>query len=377
MFNSISSTHRGHPGEINNFAFLQHHKNRIRPDIKITEICLVIRELMKRIAKYIEVDHIIKIPYNSNDTKIRLPEAIVLSENEFIKIAPRSNGNKFENDNNLEEVIQLFENNSDYKILTFPDSKSNRSEDDKKNEKFDNDKIEVKSSNVIKLDTQFKRNNKRLDIIRDNDSLADKKTKDNTISDKSSIMKRSNATSPLVIRLDGFQYVLLFNIRALSLEPKGLYNPSVYCFMNTCLQCLVSIPELNYYFSSMTYNKEKLSKKSPTACNALKEFIDNYDVSSGSLKAPASLYKVCHSFLEPNQQHDCQEFLRRFLSKIQEELNINKKYTFPEKTSYDKIWEMYRAYNPSFIDTLFSGLMRSSVICNKCGYKSGIYKYIT
>ena len=151
------------------------------------------------------------------------------------------------------------------------------------------------------------------------------------------------------------------------LEPRGLYNPSVYCFMNTCLQCLVSLPELNHYFSSGLYK----GKKSPVACNALREFIETYNNAGKSLKACSSIYKICHSFLEPNQQHDCQEFLRRFLSKIQEELNTNKKYTFPDKAGYEKVWQIYREHNPSFIDTLFAGLMRSSVICNKCNYKSG------
>jgi ubiquitin C-terminal hydrolase len=142
------------------------------------------------------------------------------------------------------------------------------------------------------------------------------------------------------------------------------------------MQCLVSLPELNYYFSNQLYKK----KSSTPACNALKEFIDSYGSASSSLKACSSIYKICHSFLAPNEQHDCQEYLRRFLSKIQEEINTNNKYTFPDQGSFDKVWQMYRDHNPSFVDTLFSGLMRSSVICNKCGYKSGkefnLYRHI-
>ncbi len=137
--------------------------------------------------------------------------------------------------------------------------------------------------------------------------------------------------------------------------------------MNTCLQCLISLPELNYYFNNGLYK----GKKNTICCNAFKEFIENYKNSSGCLKACPSMYKMCHSFLEPNQQHDCQEFLRRFLSKIQEELNTNKKYTFPDKATQEKVWQIYKEFNPSFIDSLFTGLMRSSVICNKCGFKSG------
>jgi ubiquitin C-terminal hydrolase len=75
--------------------------------------------------------------------------------------------------------------------------------------------------------------------------------------------------------------------------------------MNTCLQCLVSIPELNYYFEKKKYKKEKLSNKSLIACEAMKEFVEIYNTSTtSSFTAPSSMYDVCHSFLPKNQQHD-------------------------------------------------------------------------
>jgi ubiquitin carboxyl-terminal hydrolase 4/11/15 len=146
--------------------------------------------------------------------------------------------------------------------------------------------------------------------------------------------------------------------------------------MNTCMQCLLSVPELNYYFASNGYKKDKISNKKENSCMAYKEFIELYYKTKDSFKANNSLYKVCHSFLEPGQQHDCQEFLRRLLGKIQEEINGTKKYNFPDKSSYDEVWNIYKDNNPSLVDTLFSGLMRSSVICNKCKYKSGNYNFI-
>ncbi len=161
--------------------------------------------------------------------------------------------------------------------------------------------------------------------------------------------------------------------RSFECEPKGIYNPSVYCFMNTGMQCLLSIPELNSYFLTEKFKKDRVSKITQSASNALNEFISKYSKTSSSIRACESLFKICHSFLEPSQQHDCQEFLRRFLSKIQEELNYNKKYSFPDKANYQKVWEIYRENNPSFIDSIFCGLMRSSVICNKCKYKSDTY----
>lgn len=140
------------------------------------------------------------------------------------------------------------------------------------------------------------------------------------------------------------------------------------------MQCLLSIPEFNHFFSEQTYKTEsKNSKANFTACNAIKDLIENYSgISDKYLRPPGTLYKVCHSFLEANTQHDCQEFLRRLLGKIQEELNVNKKYKIPDKITYIDYWKIYREYNPSLIDNLFAGLMRSSVICHKCKYQSGI-----
>ena len=186
-----------------------------------------------------------------------------------------------------------------------------------------------------------------------------------TISDKSTNITTKKSGSIVLTKLEIYE--------SFQLKPKGLYNPSVYCFMNTCMQCLLSIPELNHYFSSNKYAVEKKTKKGTPTCNSMKEFIESYEDCSSSLKTPSSLYKVCHSFLEPNQQHDCQEFLRRFLTKIQEELNYNKKYTFPDPTTFANAWSIYTEVNPSFIDSIFTGLMRSSVICNKCGHKSDTY----
>ena len=75
--------------------------------------------------------------------------------------------------------------------------------------------------------------------------------------------------------------------------------------MNACLQCLISIPELNHYFVKKLYKAEKKSKKSNAACDAMHDFITSYNnCSKSSMMAVDSIYDICHSFLPPNQQHD-------------------------------------------------------------------------
>ena len=144
--------------------------------------------------------------------------------------------------------------------------------------------------------------------------------------------------------------------------------------MNTCLQCLCSIPELNYYFKTEQYTIEKRNNSKKTnACAAYRELILQYIANDDSFQPPNSLYRKCHDLLEPNQQHDCQEFLRRFLGAMTDELNKNKIYKFEDNITMEKAWSTYRAINASFIDSVFTGLMRSSVICSKCGHASYTY----
>jgi ubiquitin C-terminal hydrolase len=75
--------------------------------------------------------------------------------------------------------------------------------------------------------------------------------------------------------------------------------------MNTCLQCLISIPEFNSYFMMKKYKSERVSKKPLDACDAMYDFVNSYsNCNNSSFRAPKSIYNICHSFLPKNQQHD-------------------------------------------------------------------------
>ncbi len=67
----------------------------------------------------------------------------------------------------------------------------------------------------------------------------------------------------------------------MNFSPKGFVNPSVCCYKNSALQCLLSIPELNYYFANELYKTEKLSEKSK-ACEAMNELVNSYSRCSRS-----------------------------------------------------------------------------------------------
>lgn len=58
------------------------------------------------------------------------------------------------------------------------------------------------------------------------------------------------------------------------------------------------------------------------------------------------------------------------MAKIQEEINIGKKYVFPDDITFDNAWKIFKEHNHSTVDSLFSGMTRSAVICLKCQYQS-------
>jgi ubiquitin C-terminal hydrolase len=179
--------------------------------------------------------------------------------------------------------------------------------------------------------------------------------------------------SQLTIQLSSFE--------GESFKPVGLFNPNIYCFMICILQALLSIPELNYYFLSKIYlinnlNKSKNEQNDDNdlaICDAFHDFLKSYLLGKKYIEVPRSLKRICIQLLGGMRMHDCQEFFVCFLEALQEELNNKEKLNIPEKASMEQKWIIYRKVNNSFIDSIFTGLMRSCVQCKKCNFKSYTY----
>ena len=140
------------------------------------------------------------------------------------------------------------------------------------------------------------------------------------------------------------------------------------------LQALLSIPELNFYFLSKLYITKSLNKSKyenqTILCDIFHDFIKSYLLGKKYIEIPRGLKRKCIELLGGMRMHDCQEFLVCFLEALQEELNTKEKYNIPENASMQLKWIIYRRANSSFIDSIFTGLMRSTVQCKKCNYKS-------
>jgi ubiquitin C-terminal hydrolase len=198
--------------------------------------------------------------------------------------------------------------------------------------------------------------------------------------DKDTISILSNTQYSFKVNMSSSAFNL-DSYKKISLAPLGLKNPSVYCYMNCVLQILLSIPELNYYFLYKKYKQEQNHKT--LISDDYSNFISLYQYflnhKENKMDLPPSMLDICNSLLPMGIMNDCEEFLMLLLKSIQEELNHNynnKSGNIDNINDKDiqKKWCLYREANSSFTDSIFTGFICSTVICNKCNNYSYNYE---
>ncbi|KAK6456038.1 peptidase C19, ubiquitin C-terminal hydrolase 2 [Scheffersomyces xylosifermentans] len=175
----------------------------------------------------------------------------------------------------------------------------------------------------------------------------------------------------------------------------GLSNLGNTCYMNSALQCLLHVPEVNYYFLYNIFKKE-LNFDNPLGNhgdvansfgNLLKLAFDttsNRDssVSPREFKSTIGRYS---SMFSGYLQQDSQEFLSWLLDALHEDLNRIQKKPYCEKPELgdDEIndpnaiiklsqtcWNQHKLRNDSVITDLFTGLYQSTLVCPDCSKTS-------
>ena len=70
---------------------------------------------------------------------------------------------------------------------------------------------------------------------------------------------------------------------------------------------------------------------------------------------------------DPATEHDCHEFLIYLLSNLQDELTPkNSRFDSSVSKTNEEAWCAYKTAYPSIVDSLFTGLLKKSVKCEKC-----------
>lgn len=176
----------------------------------------------------------------------------------------------------------------------------------------------------------------------------------------------------------------------------GLSNLGNTCYMNSALQCLLHIPELNEYFLYKGYEREininnPLGHKGDVA-HAFGHLLYSLFAPSygqSTFYAPRNFKNTIghyNSLFAGYGQQDSQEFLAFLLDGLHEDLNrvIEKPYVnkpeFPNDGQIDdtdqivllaaNMWDYIKKRNDSVIMDLFVGLYKSTLVCPNCNHVS-------
>ena len=155
--------------------------------------------------------------------------------------------------------------------------------------------------------------------------------------------------------------------------------------MNSSIACLSNCTELTTYFLLGKY-KEDINKSNKEGlngrlANAWHDLLEEYWMSNSKAGNPsnvkAAVAKKVRKFSGFNQQ-DSNEFMTEFLALLSEDLNKADKKNYKElkekqenETDLEcaiRFWKEHLERNNSIVTDLFSGLLKSEVICNDCGF---------
>ena len=170
----------------------------------------------------------------------------------------------------------------------------------------------------------------------------------------------------------------------------GSQNLGNTCFMNSSIACISNCSELTYYFLSKKFlkdiNKSNRDGAGGKLAMAWYDLIYYYWNSNHRYGNPHSIKSIVASKnrkFSGYQQQDSNEFMTVFLEILGEDLNKANKKVYRELKEQQKgesdvdaaqrFWKLHIQRNDNIITDLFHGLLKSTITCPKCKFKSITY----
>ena len=170
----------------------------------------------------------------------------------------------------------------------------------------------------------------------------------------------------------------------------GSVNLGNTCFMNSSIACISNCSELTYYFLSKKFindinksNRDGAGGQLAIAWYELLCYYWNSKYSSGNPRSIKSIVASKNRKFSGYQQQDSNEFMTVFLEILGEDLNKANKKVYRELKEQQKgesdvdaaqrFWKLHIQRNDNIITDLFHGLLKSTITCPKCNFKSITY----
>ncbi|CAD8126068.1 unnamed protein product [Paramecium sonneborni] len=174
---------------------------------------------------------------------------------------------------------------------------------------------------------------------------------DNNILDQSLKVFASPSMNDLDLKQAKIRNIQLMPIKELQIV--GLENEIYFCYLNSVLQCLMGIPQLNYYFLHSYQSECKLFSYA-YALLLRKASKVHYK----SRIVAKELIKVLQKHFSIYEMHDSSELLLFILDKFKEEIIITPQLNLSSQ-------DQFKQYI-TFIDELFHGQLNSFIKCPNC-----------
>ncbi|CAD6188341.1 unnamed protein product [Caenorhabditis auriculariae] len=173
----------------------------------------------------------------------------------------------------------------------------------------------------------------------------------------------------------------------------GLVNYGNFCYRNAAVQCLARVSPLTQYLLEEA-NLETIKRSNTKRKDAVDTSVEYAkllrEMWSAKKKniAPNAFNDVIRStdYFECNEQHDCQEFVSFLLDQLHtcmtvehraQDNALEKPDAQDEDTRANQSWSTYLKQNESLVSSLFSGLLKSRLVCRSCSSSSSVFEVFT